>query len=314
MLTPGGNRCARLTGRPPDGDSPGMTMLSLPDGRSLDIDVSGPDRGVPLLFHHGTPGAVVPYRMMARAAHARGLQLVTYSRAGYGASTRHAGRAVSDIAVDVAAILDAIGADHCVVAGWSGGGPHALATGAALPDRVHGVLSIAGVAPYDATGLDFLAGMGEQNIEEFGAALAGEQALRALLQEQAPGLQVADAGGIIAEMRSLLPPVDQAALTDEYGEDLTAGFHEALRCGVDGWLDDDLAFTRPWGFQLDSIRVPTFLWQGDADLMVPFAHGVWLAEHVPGATAHLLPDEGHLSVGVGAIDTMLDELVSTVPR
>jgi pimeloyl-ACP methyl ester carboxylesterase len=289
-----------------------VTLIDLPDGRVLDIEVSGPDGGVPLFYHHGTPGSLVPLRAMARAVHDRGLRLVTYSRAGYGKSSRNAGRAIVDVVPDVAAVLDHLDAPRCVVAGWSGGGPHALATGARLPDRVVGVLVIAGVGPYGAEGLDFLDGMGEQNVEEFGFALAGEGPLREHHEKYAPELRTTDADGIVQEMSTLLPDVDVAVLTDEFGEDMAANFSEAFHSGVDGWVDDDLAFTRPWGFGLDELTMPSFLWQGSADLMVPFAHGQWLAEHVCGVTAHLEQGEGHLSVTVGALDRMLDELVATL--
>ncbi len=171
---------------------------------------------------------------------------------------------------------------------------------------------IAGAAPWDAGGLDFLAGMGEQNVEEFGATLEGEAALRAYLNEEAPGLRDTDGPGIVAALSTLLPDVDRALLTEEYGDWLAANFREGLRTGVDGWLDDNLAFVRPWGFDLSSITVPTFIWQGDQDLMVPFAHGRWLADHVPGATGHLEAGEGHLSIGVGALDRMFAELATTI--
>ena len=289
-----------------------MTTIDLPDGRVLDITVSGPADGVPFVFHHGTPGSVVPFRDMTRAVVQRGLRLVTYSRAGYGASSRRPGRTVADVADDVAAILDHLGADRCLTAGWSGGGPHSLATGARLGDRVAGVLVIAGLAPYSADGLDFLAGMGEQNLEEFGLAVRGEAELRSYLDAEAIELQHADVAAIVRGMVSLLPPVDVAVITDEYGEDLVANFAESLRTAVDGWLDDDLAFLEPWGFEISDLAVPTFVWQGSADLMVPFTHGQWLADHIPGVTAHLEAGEGHLSLGVGALDRMLDELVGTL--
>lgn len=249
---------------------------------------------------------------MQRAAHERGLRLVTYSRPGYGTSDRSAGRSVADVAADMSAVLDHLEAPRCIVAGWSGGGPHALATGARLSQRVAGVLVIAGVGPFDAPGLNFLAGMGAQNVEEFSLAVEGDAPVRKFLEAEAAGLRTATAAQVVEQLSTLLPPVDVATVTTEFGEDLTASFAEALRNGVDGWLDDDLAFTRPWGFDLAEIAVPVFVWQGSADLMVPFAHGQWLAEHVPGATAHLEDGEGHLSIGVGALDRMLDELVTTI--
>jgi pimeloyl-ACP methyl ester carboxylesterase len=103
--------------------------------------------------------------------------------------------------------------------------------------------------------------------------------------------------------------VDRAILTDEFGKDMAIDFHEALRVGVEGWLDDDLAFLRPWGFDLEEVRVPTLLWQGSLDLMVPFAHGEWLSNHLSNVTTHLVEGEGHLSVGVSALEAMLDELI-----
>jgi pimeloyl-ACP methyl ester carboxylesterase len=290
-----------------------MSIIDLPDGRSLDLHVSGPDDGIPLVFHHGTPGSGRQLRAIQRAAHERGVRLVTFSRAGYGASTRRLGRRVVDVADDVAAVLAHIDAARCIVAGWSGGGPHALATGARLGKQVAGILCIAGVAPYDVDGLDFLNGMGEQNIDEFGLALRGDEALRPSLEAEAVGLRNADAAGLIEAMTTLLPDVDRAVLTAEFGEDMAANLGEGIRAGVDGWVDDDLAFVAPWGFTLAEIDVPTFVWQGSQDLMVPFAHGRWLAEHVPGATAHLQQGEGHLSIAVGALGPMLDELVTTLP-
>jgi pimeloyl-ACP methyl ester carboxylesterase len=289
-----------------------VRILRTPDGRSLDVAVSGPDGAVPLLFHHGTPGSRVPVRALQRAATDRSLRLVTWSRPGYGGSTRRPGRRVVDDADDVAVLLDHLEADRCLVAGWSGGGPHALASAARLPERVVGVLCIAGAAPSTVDGLDFLAGMGEQNLEEFGAARAGEAELRAYLERDAEGLRDVRAEGVVAEMASLLPPVDRAALTSEYGEDLAAGLRESVRTGVDGWLDDDLAMTGSWGFDVGEVEVPAFVWQGEEDLMVPFAHGRWLAHHLPHAVPHLLPGEGHLSVALGALDQMLDELVATL--
>ena len=288
-----------------------MTLISLPDGRDLDIRITGADEDPVLLFHHGTPGSVLPRRVMSEQAADRGIRLVTYSRAGYGDSTRRAGRKVADVVDDVVAILDHLEVEKAMTAGWSGGGPHTLATGALLPERITGVLCIAGVAPYEADGLDFLGGMGEGNIEEFGAALAGEATLRPFLDGMREELKNATPEAILSELNTLLPQVDRDQITDEAGEEMAANFREALKNGADGWVDDDLAFTVPWGFDLAKLSVPAFVWQGSADLMVPFAHGQWLAANVPGATAHLLEGEGHLSIGIGAMPQMLDELRAT---
>jgi pimeloyl-ACP methyl ester carboxylesterase len=282
--------------------------LELADGRRLDLRVSGPYDGMPLVFHHGTPGAATPVRAIERAAHRRGLRLVTTSRPGYGGSTHQPGRRVVDVVADTAAVLETLGADRCLVAGWSGGGPHALACAARL-EQAAAALVIAGVAPYGGDGLDWMDGMGEDNVVEFAAAVEGEPRLRPLLEGWRDHLKETTVEGVVTSLGSLLPEIDRAALTDEYGEDVVASFAEALRLGVDGWLEDDLAFTVPWGFDLTEVSVPTAIWQGSADLMVPIAHGRWLASKVPGATVHLEEGEGHLSIGLGAIDRMLDELL-----
>jgi pimeloyl-ACP methyl ester carboxylesterase len=285
-----------------------MEQLTLSDGRRLDYRVSRPE-GMALVFHHGTPGAATPIGAIDRAAHARGLRVIALTRPGYGTSSRKRGRSVADVVADTAEVLAALGIEECVVAGWSGGGPHALACAARL-GGVRAALVIAGVAPCRAVDLDFLAGMGEDNVAEFGAALEGEHALQAFLAPLHPELKEVTPEGIVESLRTLLPSVDRAALTDEFGEDMAASFREALRLGIDGWFDDDMAFVRSWGFDLDEVRVPTSLWQGDVDLMVPFAHGEWLAAHVPAVSAHLLTGEGHLSIGLGELDAMLDELRS----
>lgn len=281
----------------------------LPDGRRLDIRVSGPDKGLPLVFHSGTPGAQVPFRGIERQVHARGLRLITMSRPGYGGSSRHRGRSVVDVAADTSMVLAALGAERCLIAGWSGGGPHALACGARLRGAV-AVLVIAGVAPYPVEGLDWMAGMGDANVIEFTAALDGEDELRPHLGELREHLRNVAVDEVVNSLDTLLPDVDRALLTDEFGEDMAASFHEALRTGVDGWLDDDLAFTKPWGFALDEVSIPTMVWQGSADLMVPFAHGQWLASHLPRVSAHLEQSEGHLSLALGAVEQMLDELIA----
>jgi pimeloyl-ACP methyl ester carboxylesterase len=287
-----------------------FSTMVLADGRTLEYADSGPSAGRTLLFHHGTPGSASQARFLLAACAEREVRLVTMTRAGYAQSTRRRGRAVADVAADTAALLDALAIERAVVGGASGGGPHSLACAALLPDRFDAALVVAGVAPYAAEGLDFLAGMGEDNVTEFTAALGGDGPLREFLEGELPGIKEATAAGLIRSLRSLLPAVDVACLTGEVGEDLANGMGHAVSAGVDGWLDDDYAFLEPWGFDLSAITIPVCLWQGDADLMVPFAHGKWLARALPIARVHLEPGEGHLSISVGGIGRMLDELLA----
>jgi pimeloyl-ACP methyl ester carboxylesterase len=281
-------------------------QIEVAPGRVVDVSYSGAAEGPVLIFHHGTPGSCAPVRAFSRAAEAAGLRVVAFSRPGYGRSTRHPGRAVVDVVADTTAVLAAVGADHCLMSGWSGGGPHALACAARLP-QVRATFVIAGVAPYDADGLDWLAGMGEDNVIEFGKAIEGKETLAAFLSEQGDQLRHIKPEEIAASMTSILPEVDKAVLTDEFAEDTAEEFHDGLSAGIDGWLDDDLAFVRSWGFDLDEIVSPVSLWQGSEDLMVPFAHGQWLAARVPGASVHLEDGEGHLSIGVGHLDRIMAE-------
>lgn len=288
-----------------------MDQLTLRDRRLLDYRVSGPADGSVLIFFHGTPGAGTERRWLEEPAHERGFRVVCWSRPGYGGSTRQPGRSVVDVVDDASQVLEALSVERCIVGGASGGGPHALACAARL-DEARAALVIASVAPYESDGLDFLAGMGSDNIEEFGAAVQGEDALRAYLDQEREGMIGVSIEAIMVGMASLLPPADRAAMTDNVAESLVASTNDALREGVDGWLDDDLAFTAPWGFDLAEIAVPVSLWQGSEDLMVPFAHGQWLVDHLPTARAHLKAGEGHLSVSVGAIEAMYDDMVDLV--
>lgn len=285
--------------------------LDLPDGRVLDVQVSGPADGVPFVWHHGTPGCSHPMQDQLTVLGAHGLRLVTYTRAGAAGSTRKPGRTVADVAADVATIADHLGAEKILTGGASGGGPHALATGAGLGDRVLAVLAVCSVKPYVGQD-DFLEGMGAANVEEFTLALEGEAALRPFCERDREGIVDADVAGMITALDSLLPEVDRQVLSGEVGADIIRNVKGGVD-KLDGWIDDDLAFVKDWGFALDSIAVPTYLWQGSVDLMVPFHHGQWLAEHIPGVVPHLIDGEGHLSILVGAFPAMVEELLPHLP-
>ena len=288
--------------------------LPLADGRFLEVEVSGPDGAIPLVVHHGTPGERSQYPPFAEAAAARGLRYVSYSRPGYGGSSRQPGRAVADCVADTAAVLARLGADRCYTVGASGGGPHALACAALLADRVLACATVAGVGPFGAEGLDFLEGMGRENREEFGAALAGPAELQAYLEQEAQGFAGVTGEQVAAALGDLVSAVDVAALTGDFASYVAASFRQALANGIWGWFDDDLAFTRAWGFDLDRISVPVVVWQGGQDRMVPFAHGRWLAAHLSAARAKLLPEEGHLSIAVDKFGEVIGELVTSAPK
>jgi pimeloyl-ACP methyl ester carboxylesterase len=288
--------------------------LRLPEGRSLDVEASGPDGAIPLVVHHGTPGERSQYPPFAGAAAARGLHYVSYSRPGYGGSTRQPGRAVADCAADTAAILAHLGADRCYTVGASGGGPHALACAALLADRVLACATVAGLGPFGAEGLDFLEGMGRENHEEFGAALAGPAELQAYLEREAESFADLTGEQVAAALGDLVSRVDVAALIGDFAAYVAASFRQAVANGIWGWFDDDLAFTRPWGFDLASIEVPVAVWQGGQDRMVPFAHGQWLAAHLRTAKAKLLLEEGHLSIAVDKFGEIIGELVASAPK
>lgn len=289
--------------------------ITAPDGRTLAVLTAGPPDGLPLVMHTGTPSGLVAFPSLTEAAAARGLRTVMCARPGYGESTPRPGRRVADVADDVAAVLAALGAGEFVTLGWSGGGPHALACAVLLPGRCLAAATMAGVAPHGAPGLDWLAGMAPENVEEFTAADAGEEPLTRYLETAAAPLGEVTPGQVADAFGELVSATDKAALTGELAEYLAASLRAAVAGGVAGWRDDDLAFVTDWGFLLDDPgAAPVSIWQGDQDRMVPYAHGSWLAEHVSGASAHLLPGEGHLSLAVSKPGAILDDLLAIAGR
>lgn len=276
------------------------TSVPTPDGRELEVLVAGPEDAFPLVYHHGTPTGAVPDPPFEQIAADHGLRVVSYSRPGYGASSpRPDGAAtatVGDDAADVVTILDHLGLDRFVTLGWSGGGPRSLACAALLPDRCLGAVCGVGLAPPVEFDGDVRDGMGEENVVEFTAAMDGVEALTRWMEQNSPEVFSVTADQVAESLGSLAPPVDRAALTGEMAEHTAASFRHAGAQGYVGWLHDDLAMVRPWGFSVRDITVPVAVWQGTADMMVPFAHAQWLAAHIPGAGVHLEEGEGHISL------------------
>ena len=199
-----------------------------------------------------------------------------------------------------------------VVTGAPAGMPlvlhHALACAALLAERCMGAALVGGVAPYGVAGLDWMAGMGKENVAEFGAALAGEAALTEFLRQAGAAVATIKAADLAAALGDLASDVDAAALTGIYADYLAESFRASVSAGIDGWRDDDLAFVHDWAVPLDT-SVPVSIWQGDQDRMVPHTHGEWLAAHLPGARLHRRLGQGHLSLFTDELDAIVAGVV-----
>ena len=267
-------------------------IVGLADGRSLEVHELGDPDGFPIVFHHGTPGSGTIYARWDTPS----VRLIAYDRAGYGGSTRKAGRVVADVVADITALADALGLERFATWGLSGGGPHSLACAALCDERLVAAATLAGVGPWNAEGLDWLAGMGEGNLREFDLVLAGEDALRPAIERDRNGLLAATAAQLRDEMAPHLSPTDSDALTADLAEYFHSSMTHALADSADGWIDDNLAFIKPWGFELSTIARPVLVVQGGDDLMVPRQHGEWLAANVPGCEARIEEAHGHLTL------------------
>jgi len=288
--------------------APQFHSLRLHDARRLEVLTAGPEWGIPLVFHHGTPFAAALPHPALDVATRRGMRLVVVSRPGYGESTAQPGRRVVDAASDTLEVLNQLGHRRFFAVGWSGGGPHALACAALAEGRCAAAASVAGVAPFGRDDLDWLAGMGPENVEEFSHVQHSGPLLDRFLHEEASAMESISASDVQDALGGLLSAADRGALSDELAESLAAGMRHALGRGIEGWRDDDLAFMTDWGFDPAAMRTPVTVWQGDQDLMVPAAHGAWLARHVAGARARLMPGEGHVSL-LAAMERVVDDLV-----
>jgi len=273
-----------------------VQSITTEDDRTLGMHEAGDPDGLPVVVHHGTPASGLLYDVHVELAREQGIRLIGYDRPGYGPSDRHIGRSVADAASDVSAIADSLGLDRYGSWGISGGGPHVLACAALCDERLVAAASLAAVAPYGAQGLDWLEGMGEENHVEFGKVLEGEPALRTYLEHEAEAMLSASAGDLVSVLETLLGDEDRAVLSGEFAEYMLASDAHALEPGVDGWLDDDVAFLRDWGFDVASINRPTLLLHGEDDRFVPVSHGRWLAERIPGVEARIGPGDGHLTL------------------
>jgi pimeloyl-ACP methyl ester carboxylesterase len=275
------------------------------DGRQLAVRVSGNPAGHPVFYLHGTPGSRVGPFPRGRVLYELGVRLVSFDRPGYGRSDRQPGRRVADVAQDVAAIADELGLDTFAVVGRSGGGPHALACAALLSGRVTRAGVLVSLAPSEAEGLDWFAGMSESNVREFTTAKSEPELLITTLAQVAGRVQ-ADPTSLVPALGPEMPEADRRVVADTgIKRLLMKNFVEALRGGsAAGWIDDNLAFCGPWGFEVSDIHVRVLLWHGENDVFSPAAHTRWLAARIPGAELWVGPDAAHF----GALEVLPDVL------
>jgi pimeloyl-ACP methyl ester carboxylesterase len=262
------------------------TDLELGDGRTLHVYDAGADDAagrLAVFWHHGTPNIGAPPEPLFPAAARLGIRWVSYDRPGYGGSTPYPDRDVASAAACVSAVADALSIDRFAVMGHSGGGPHALACGALLPERVLGVVSVAGLAPFGAEGLDWFAGMAASGVASLRAAAEGRAAKE---RYEASGAEYDP---------EMFTPEDHAALSGAWSW-LLEVVNPAVEAGPGGLIDDDLAYVAPWGFEPARVIAPVLLLHGGRDRVVPSSHGEWLARRCPAAELRLYPDDGHISV------------------
>jgi pimeloyl-ACP methyl ester carboxylesterase len=270
--------------------------LTLKDGRDVELLTAGIKSKSAILFHHGTPGSTLTWQDWLPVVQELGGFAISYSRPGYGNSSRHEGRTVLDNSNDIKQILDHFGIEKVVSIGWSGGGPHALAD-TTLSQNVASI-SIAGVGEYTAKDLNFLEGMGEENHIEFGAAMQGKTEIETWMKEHSGEMATVTGEQLIEAFGGLIGEADKRSYTPKVADSGAEDFRHALSKGYYGWMDDDLAFVQHWGFDITKIEKPIELWQGDDDFMVPHAHGKWLADKIPTSKLIFVPGEGHISLGV----------------
>jgi len=285
-----------------------MDEVLIKNWRRLAVRRWGVLNGVPVIFLHGTPGSRLSARINEASLRRLGVQLVTYDRPGYGLSDPHHGRSVADAAEDVRAIADHLGLDRFAVIGRSGGGPHALACAALLPDRVTRAACLVGLAPFDAEGLDWMRGMAEMNQEHYRAARQSERHLAHVLYPHVVAMR-SNPEHLMHRIEEHGQAEDVATLHDRaYREEFVSNMAEAIERSLAGWAADSLAFTRPWGFDPGWIRTPTLLWHATGDVFSPVSHAYWLAGRIKNSILKLDDISSHLTAAkaqLGAVRWLL---------
>jgi pimeloyl-ACP methyl ester carboxylesterase len=270
--------------------------------RIIEYEIAGDPLGVPVFMHHGTPGSSAGPRPRNAVLSRLGIFAISHSRPGYGTSTRVEFRSVAAAATDVAMIADSLDIDRFAVLGRSGGGPHALACAALLPERVLRTAALVSLAPTEATDLDWYSDMAGSNVRAYRSAREDRRQLVESIRIRADRVR-RDPSQLIDQLRAEMTDSDARVIDDpQINRLMLSNYRYALAQGPYGWIDDVLAIRRAWGFDLRDIRGPVRLWHGAHDRFAPASHATWLADRIPGATVEVESGAAHF------------DALSTVPR
>ncbi len=289
--------------------------VAVREGRRLSFAEFGAPRGAALIWMHGTPGARRQVPVEARVfAEERDMRIIGVDRPGIGSSTPHLYRNILDWTDDLTHLCDALAIDTFRVLGLSGGGPYALAAGAALPDRVHAVGVLGGVAP--THGPDAIKG-GLVSLAMLPYAAELLELTRVplgFLFAQAIRVIRPVAGPIIDGYAAVQPRGDKELLgRPEFRAMFLDDILNGSRRQFGAVLSDAVLFARPWGFEAADVQVPVRWWHGDADHIIPHRHGEHLAARLPRADFRTIHGESHLG-GLGVATEVLTELMELGPR
>ncbi len=287
--------------------------VAVRDGRRLSFAEYGPTRGPAIVWMHGTPGARRQIPLEARAyAEQHGVRIIGIDRPGIGSSTPHLYPSVVDWTHDLEVLLDTLAVDTLRIIGLSGGGPYALAAGAALPDRVHGVGVLGGVAP--TRGPDAVDGGPIQLAVRLAPALVAARVPLGMALTGVIRLARPVAGTALDLYGAVQPPGDKHLLArPEFKAMFLDDLLNGSRFQTSAPISDLVLFTREWGFALADVEVPVRWWHGDEDHIVPFRHGQHVVDRLPDATISAIDGESHLG-GLGIAEEVISTLMELGPR
>ena len=83
--------------------------------------------------------------------------------------------------------------------------------------------------------------------------------------------------------------------------------------GSRGMLDDLRRLQQPWTVPFEKVTTPVRLWHGDRDRVVPFRHSERLAERLANAELVAMPGEGHFSLPLQHMQSLLYDFMKDQP-